>query len=1207
MNSALDKKIRRSIDVLEGNSAQRPGISAKRNRDPLAEACNEVRRILADEEYWPKAYTNRALHGLFDVLDKDDANLRILADQCLNAILRKFLIKGHSSRTLAVLLNEIGRKASARGFVAALTMLEATLHYAKEARVSVYAMHLFNSMKETIKRPEQAIQSSIEQLFPQICSFFKLDLTDQHYRYVDALCLQCFENLQLPGVANRAAVALLAAFYENFPQIRTKIAHNLLDTLRIAEEVNDKNKIVGSFNFFKKAWNFVKDENVIHAVLYRCLCALKSSMSEIQVAVLELLDVVCSSDSLNLLEFKPSLFIDQSYQSSSDLESLNNVSITEKDFVLDGEESTNISRFNSVNSLEESLPPTARSEVSEDNDVFNKDSDDEDTASGRTSKSGNDQVESDPLFRPNSPSEYLLDNVEEQQESPTDSSYQLIDGPLCEKLPKVPDQQQASKQPFQQQHFVYYTCYTILSKFLLSGKPGELKSDTDVRISIKVMVLKVMANIVGKYEGVLIKNDTESTWNITDVVLGGQSFMDIQSLIQSSDDTLAVRCFEVFANLEARLVRSGVKYKQTAMPSKFSIHLVQLLRQPNPMKLKELFQILTKTQIILQDQNTLKTVLNSAIDTFDCDYFLLKIARAEFLSKIRWDLVNPMIKEQYQKKCLLLLIKNLFDSDYRVSQAVAEVFSSAVKNAELSKLSNIFNVSCPEDITGFSLSQQPQIYALHPNYSFRGDCPDLLYEHNLTVAITMLYDEFCTSKNAAGFIIGLLSLTDAFSPNIYGNAWALELSCHNFQKSVIDVLVELADSTISQPSLMVSTLRLIGQISNGIAENLMTKQKCQIQQEKNCIEDVIVLHTRVVNMYFTVIRESSAKSTVNMSSPMFTKRNWVQGGGRDSASENRSYSISHLVGTGVHPTRPTSYTSSLSLRRIEPLIRGAFTNFQTSLKKNSEERCILLLNTALDGLSALLEVVPRDVLNLFLDEFFVYIKTIMHVSLASCTALISQLLKVIFDGNAYHIDINTLVSLRLKNSVVPNDQLDMYIGRSINAFSVYLAFLDRSEHFTTHQLRHFGWLNKNKSSVATTRSSSHALEIGTRLEQFERFVTFLMHAFMNNSQKEVRGNILTLLGVLVMNDVRYDKLDPQSRIWKSVLQIVRHPNLKYANEFESLFKFICLVTRVIDVSFDELIALLTKCIEHSNEENCHHLMDGLHIVVLEAVGYYAKL
>uniref|UniRef100_A0A1I7SPG4 Transposase n=1 Tax=Bursaphelenchus xylophilus TaxID=6326 RepID=A0A1I7SPG4_BURXY len=93
----------------------------------------------------------------------------------------------------------------------------------------------------------------------------------------------------------------------------------------------------------------------------------------------------------------------------------------------------------------------------------------------------------------------------------------------------------------------------------------------------------------------------------------------------------------------------------------------------------------------------------------------------------------------------------------------------------------------------------------------------------------------------------------------------------------------------------------------------------------------------------------------------------------------------------------------------------------------------------------------------------------------------------------------------------------MYIGRSINNFSVYLAFLDRSEHFTLHQLRHFGWMNKTIGSPVPKRSANHALEIGARLEQFERFVTFLMHAFLNNSQKETRENKEKVRIILMRN------------------------------------------------------------------------------------------
>uniref|UniRef100_A0A1I7S7J4 Uncharacterized protein n=1 Tax=Bursaphelenchus xylophilus TaxID=6326 RepID=A0A1I7S7J4_BURXY len=987
-NSALDKKLRRAIGILEGNPPQRTGIpTPKRHKDPLVEACHEVRKVLVDEEYWPKTYTSRALSGLFDVLDKDDASLRILADQCLNGILRKFLTKGQTSRTLAILLNELGRKASARGFVAALTMLESTLRYAKEARLPVYAMHLLNSLKEAVKRPEQAVQSVVEQLFAPIFEYFKNDLNDSHYNYVDALAMQCLENLQLSGVSNRAASAVLAGIFENFPRIRAKIVYSLLDTLRSAEDINDKNRLVGAFNTFKKLWKNLESADVIHSILYRVLCSLRTQSSEIQTAGLELLDEAISSTSLEILKFQPASFTDSDNGRSSIPESLGNLSINEKDLSFDVDEGATMSRFNSVNSLEESVPPSARSEVSEE-DVFNNASDDEDTNSGRTSKSGA-EIETDPLFRRSSPSEYLLDNVEEPetQESPSHSAHEAIYGPLCAELPKTRLESTAN--------FLDYTGYTILSKFLFTGTPGELKSDSEVRVSIKVLALKVLAAISAVY------------YKINELVIGQQHFSDIQILIQNSDDAVSVRCFEVLTNLETEMIRKGTKIWPITPPTKFSMHLSQLTRQPNPMKLKELFQVLNKAHLLLQaDQNTLKSVLNLAIDTFECDYFLLKVVRAEFLAHIKWDLINPATREAYQRKCFQLLMKSLFDSDYRVASAVSELLPVAVKNAEFSQLSNTFNCQWPEEMAAPSFAYQPQVFALHPNYSFRGDCPDLVLEHSLTTTIAMLYEEVSTrNSDFSHFVLGLLKLAEQFSPCVYGQAWACP--DNKSQRSVLDIVLEQTDGFTTNPSDFINALRLISLIFCGLMENSLSQYANQPKEKDflqgNAILDqVITVYLRVLNLYFTVIRENTTKLSSTMNSPLFTKRNWVQGGVNSSAYENRSIKI--------------------------------------------------------------------------LAKFFI-----------------------------------------------------------------------------------------------------------------------------KNLQ------ILSLLGVLVTNDVRYDKLDPQSRIWKSVLQFIRHPTLKYVEELKNLFTFVCLATRVIDVSFDEVIILMGKCLEKLEKTNADDILDALHVVLLEAVGYYVKV
>lgn len=77
----------------------------------------------------------------------------------------------------------------------------------------------------------------------------------------------------------------------------------------------------------------------------------------------------------------------------------------------------------------------------------------------------------------------------------------------------------------------------------------------------------------------------------------------------------------------------------------------------------------------------------------------------------------------------------------------------------------------------------------------------------------------------------------------------------------------------------------------------------------------------------------------------------------------------------------------------------------------------------------------------------------------------------------------------------------MLIGRSINNYSVHVAFLDRFEQMELHKLKHFGWINK---SSANHEQNKKTPEINAYLEQFEKSVTHLLHSYLNISDVEAR-------------------------------------------------------------------------------------------------------
>lgn len=110
---------------------------------------------------------------------------------------------------------------------------------------------------------------------------------------------------------------------------------------------------------------------------------------------------------------------------------------------------------------------------------------------------------------------------------------------------------------------------------------------------------------------------------------------------------------------------------------KFLSTTTQLLRQTTPRRLKEILQVLTRNMpLVLADEQLLTVSCDAAAESFNCDYFLLKVARAEFLAAVEWNKVSEGCRQSHQRLCVELLIRQLFDTDYRVANATAAVLET---------------------------------------------------------------------------------------------------------------------------------------------------------------------------------------------------------------------------------------------------------------------------------------------------------------------------------------------------------------------------------------------------------------------------------------------------------------------------------------------------------------------------------------------------
>lgn len=149
------------------------------------------------------------------------------------------------------------------------------------------------------------------------------------------------------------------------------------------------------------------------------------------------------------------------------------------------------------------------------------------------------ELETDPLFRKESPADFLADSINESESvNPIHTSREPVEGLLCSSLPLQFDVNS---------NFYQLTSQYIATKFLVTSIPTELKLDSEVRISLKVLALKCLAVLSSKYS------------DISKVHVGKQSIMDICLLLDNEDDSLSMTTFEFLANLECLKLLEGRK------------------------------------------------------------------------------------------------------------------------------------------------------------------------------------------------------------------------------------------------------------------------------------------------------------------------------------------------------------------------------------------------------------------------------------------------------------------------------------------------------------------------------------------------------------------------------------------------------------------------------------------------------------------------
>uniref|UniRef100_A0A915DR59 Uncharacterized protein n=1 Tax=Ditylenchus dipsaci TaxID=166011 RepID=A0A915DR59_9BILA len=340
--SAKQDKLTKAIVVLEQSisslNESKPSTFGRKKSSSLEkdrQACQDIRDGLTSWElsHLHRIDFSRAIGLLFQCLDHRESAIRILADQSLDAIFRRFQIKFQPQRVIATLLTELSKKSSARCLCGAFKKLALTIHSYRSHRAGIYGLHFMNSVCIALVRPEESVQLAIEKTFPVIFAKVGSFVGVSYVEKAEELFQTALLSLDLSGAANRSACVVIANLAKFVPSILHKSFYKLSSIIFEPDDIEHKARLTGALNAFRFMWESLVNSltefslNTLQKLLCKVVCCLYSASTEVVVAALELLECAVTNTQTIIMDFSP--FLAEGNQCSSVFNSPFHISKTE--------------------------------------------------------------------------------------------------------------------------------------------------------------------------------------------------------------------------------------------------------------------------------------------------------------------------------------------------------------------------------------------------------------------------------------------------------------------------------------------------------------------------------------------------------------------------------------------------------------------------------------------------------------------------------------------------------------------------------------------------------------------------------------------------------------------------------------------------------------------------------------------------------------
>ncbi|KAJ1370700.1 hypothetical protein KIN20_032490 [Parelaphostrongylus tenuis] len=1193
MAAAKVERLERAVNTLEAILNANDLLPASRrptSYDKERCSCAEIRGIIVANDFSTLHKADRrygdiltkAVEIIFKMVNHVNQDIRTYAEESLDAVLRSLLLGFNHSRVLVLLITEIGRDGAARSMICALRRLSYLIHYSKCIRIVSYGAHIFSALTSMLKRPEDSIQNAIISHSGLIFDTLGPRMKSQHSEKAYDLYCVAVNNLDLSGTPNRAAVMIIAQVSTYYPSVMNKAFLRCMVNVRDADDALNRAKLIGSLNTLKAIWPLLSEpgctvtQDNIKIVLCSVLCCLYSAFSEVVVPCIELLERIMTNPLPWLRDFVPLMFDATTSPSPFRCKSPSS----------SGHPSRAMSPISGINTL-----PTSSlgslcdvSVTADESNDYNvplqlPDRSSEPAASGSSSPLVEEEI-IDPLMHADLYEEvtkydrYGNDQISPNMISPSDDSVGIV-----KHLPL--DVCDASANCF------IYTAAVLGKRFLLAGLKG-LKNDREVRISHKILALNCITTI-SRYEDL----------SKTILFFGNfeQHLFEVSRFVLHDDDQLCASTVALLFSLD------GYRLGNTD-----NVHNYQrVMRTFQPIRKRSVLQASIGKQQILDAIGLLPDAICLATTEVSSTFFLLKVTCGEFLSSLKWSLINESIRERWQEQCLIAYFDLLFSDDQKVAHAASAGLVQLVRNADFTEYSGVFAARIPDNLLSLDMNPLPSVLNMPPEFRFRGECADFVVESNLEVILNVLMDYFSMNvqQRSNGLCFTMDVLLKGFPASVYPECWGCLRKQPSSSFGFLSIILELCELNLNTPHNLSTGLRVLAALFAGYCESYMVyvvQEQVSVDRlslprlPEQILERLLVLPIRVLNMYYSLIAEH--RSMTSQSSTSLLSRPTISPLPSKKVSPSRIADISRLLGTSIHPILPTSYLESPTLKHIFHSVDGAHRNFLERLDRDCESRFLVLLQTALDCLGTICEMLVFRQLGPQLQEILLYVKVLFEVCPDGCTTLLHQLFKVVFGKNTANINLDTLQSLRMKDPPPPLNDAEMLYLCYANDFTLFSAFINRKEYIDILILRSLGWL---KTDMLSRVHNPPLHELAPALELFEGFVTLLLQVYGAFQSVSCKRAILGVMCELPRDGIIYAMADPKKVLLEAVTTQLYDPSTGNKELLVEIALYLIVLARSGVIKYDQVLRVAVELIEKAVQSNAVEIISALEVILLETL------